>query len=123
MWAPILEKAWAKIKGNYEASEGGYIVSGITHLLGVPTFSYQSQDIGKADQLTLEETFKMLKQAELSNYIISVATPAGDAKSNACGMVTSHAYSILSAFEMTDQSGMVHKMILLRNPWGSTLYN
>ena len=24
MWAPILEKAWAKMKGNYLATEGGY---------------------------------------------------------------------------------------------------
>lgn len=65
----------------------------------------------------------MLKQAELSNYIMSIATPAGASQYNYCGMVTSHAYSILSAFEMTDQNNLVHKMIMLRNPWGKTQYN
>jgi hypothetical protein len=25
MWAPILEKAWAKVKGSYERSEGGFV--------------------------------------------------------------------------------------------------
>jgi hypothetical protein len=25
MWAPILEKAWAKVKGGYENSEGGFV--------------------------------------------------------------------------------------------------
>ena len=59
----------------------------------------------------------------MSNYIMSIATPAGDAQLNTCGMVTSHAYSILSAFEMMDQSKSVYKMILLRNPWGTTQYN
>ena len=45
MWAPILEKAWAKMKGDYESAEGGYIVSGLRGLTGAPTFLYKVQDI------------------------------------------------------------------------------
>jgi hypothetical protein len=30
---------------------------------------------------------------------------------------------VLSAFEMTDASGVVHKMYLVRNPWGITYYS
>lgn len=40
MWAPILEKAWAKIKGNYVSADGGFIVSGTRALTGVPGFIY-----------------------------------------------------------------------------------
>ena len=40
MWAAILEKAWAKIKGNYVAADGGFIVSGVRALTGVPGFIY-----------------------------------------------------------------------------------
>jgi len=35
----------------------------------------------------------------------------------------SHAYSILAPFSMTDASGTVYKMYLIRNPWGSTYYS
>lgn len=45
MWAPILEKAWAKVKGSFEVSEGGFIVTGLRSLLGVPIFSYDVADI------------------------------------------------------------------------------
>lgn len=34
----------------------------------------------------------------------------------------SHAYTILSAFNMTDASGTVHKCLLIRNPWGVSYY-
>ena len=36
MWAPILEKAWAKVKGNYEMTEGGFTVSGLRAVTGAP---------------------------------------------------------------------------------------
>lgn len=45
MWAPLLEKAWAKIKGNYVAADGGFIVSGVRALTGVPGFIYDVQSI------------------------------------------------------------------------------
>ena len=28
MWAPILEKAWSKIKGSYENADWGYTING-----------------------------------------------------------------------------------------------
>lgn len=40
MWAPILEKAWAKVKGNYAQTDGGFVVNGLRSLTGVPTFTY-----------------------------------------------------------------------------------
>ena len=38
MWAPILEKAWAKVKGAYSNADGGMIVNGIRAVIGCPTF-------------------------------------------------------------------------------------
>ena len=45
MWAPILEKAWAKVKGSFEASEGGFVQTGLRSILGVPIFDYSVSDI------------------------------------------------------------------------------
>ena len=44
-WAAILEKAWAKVKGNYEMSEGGFTVTGLRAITGVPVFRYATADI------------------------------------------------------------------------------
>ena len=40
LWSVILEKAWAKIGGNYELSNGGYLESGLRSVTGVPVFTY-----------------------------------------------------------------------------------
>jgi calpain-15 len=40
IWANLIEKAWAKMKGTYIAADGGFLQSGIRALTGVPVFSY-----------------------------------------------------------------------------------
>lgn len=40
LWGPILEKAFAKIKGSYSAVKGGYLVSGLRALTGAPVYNY-----------------------------------------------------------------------------------
>ena len=46
-----------------------------------------------------------------------------DQQTNTCGIAMSHAYAILAAFEMKDSAGTVHKMLMMRNPWGVTKYS
>jgi len=55
MWAPLLEKAWAKVKGTYVTADGGFLVSGVRALTGVPAFSYDANSVGtsKAGALTV----------------------------------------------------------------------
>ena len=40
MWSPIVEKAWAKVKGSYLNSEGGLMENGLRTLTGAPVFTY-----------------------------------------------------------------------------------
>lgn len=44
MWGNLLEKAWAKVKGNYMAAEGGFTYSGLRVLTGAPVFGYKEKD-------------------------------------------------------------------------------
>lgn len=53
----------------------------------------------------------------------SVYTTVSGETTNACGIVQGHAYSILSAFTMTDADGEDYNMLLIRNPWGITYYS
>ena len=45
MWAAILEKAWAKVRGNYVSADGGLIENGLHSLLGVPVFRYELSEV------------------------------------------------------------------------------
>ena len=49
IWAMLLEKAWAKMKGSYAQTNGGFVVSGLRMLTGAPTFTYQLSDLGLSD--------------------------------------------------------------------------
>jgi hypothetical protein len=43
---------------------------------------------------------------------------SADSAYNKCGIPNGRAYSILSAFNMTDASGKINSVYLFRNPWG-----
>ena len=43
---------------------------------------------------------------------------SADSACNKCGIPNGRAYSILSAFNMTDASGKINSVYLFRNPWG-----
>ena len=62
-WPPILEKAWAKVKGNYEAVEGGFVVSGLRSLTGAPVFTYKTSVIGTANNPTEADVFALFEAA------------------------------------------------------------
>lgn len=58
IWGAILEKAWAKVKGNYLNAEGGFIANGLRALTGAPVFTYGGWFIN--DQFTLNLLFEAL---------------------------------------------------------------
>lgn len=40
IWGPLLEKAWAKVIGNFELGEGGFLENGLRQHTGAPVFAY-----------------------------------------------------------------------------------
>jgi hypothetical protein len=38
IWGPLIEKAWAKVRGNYLQSSGGTFGEGIKAVIGCPVF-------------------------------------------------------------------------------------
>ena len=55
------------------------------------------------------------------NYILGAGTDGNDANTGACGIVSGHAYSLISAFELKDSNDVVQeKVYMARNPWDST---
>jgi calpain len=124
IWGALLEKAWAKVKGNYLISEGGMTANGIRALTGVPVFDYYSAEFG-ADSASQDQMWELLVEAEANNYIMAAGTAGAgdDSWTNDCGVAMSHAYSLIGAFTMTDASNTEHRCLLIRNPWGSNGYS
>lgn len=50
LWGPIVEKAWAKIKGNYDTINLGLLKNGIRVLTGAPVFDRFLSDNGSLAQ-------------------------------------------------------------------------
>jgi hypothetical protein len=62
--------------------------------------------------------------ADSLNYIMGAATAGTtDTTYNSCGIAMSHAYSLISAFELKTGSTVDYKMYMMRNPWGITYYS
>ena len=118
IWGAILEKAWAKAKGNYVIANGGFIGTGIRALAGIPVFTYTLTDYTTESQVNTLHDLAAANDA--LGYIAGVGTAGGgnDQETNVCGVAMSHAYSVLAAFNMTDASNVVHRMFMIRNPWG-----
>lgn len=72
MWNPIIEKAWAKMKGNYLMAEGGFVVNGIHFLTGVPAFYYQTSSITTTAEA--EAAFATIQAADAANYLMGIGT-------------------------------------------------
>ena len=58
---------------------------------------------------------------------MAAETTGGNGHINQCGVATFHAFSLITAFEMTEmieetKTLLVHDMIMMRNPWGNTGY-
>lgn len=58
MWGPIIEKAWAKVKGSYSNADGGLVENGIRFLTGAPVFLLDSQDV--TSDAKLDEVYNLL---------------------------------------------------------------
>jgi hypothetical protein len=41
IWVALIEKAWAKLNGNYDRTSLGTVDSGFIHLCGVPSIGYK----------------------------------------------------------------------------------
>ena len=50
-WIQLLEKAWAKVQGNYELAGGGYTQNGLRLITGAPVFTYLCSSISSSSAL------------------------------------------------------------------------
>ncbi|KAF9449391.1 cysteine proteinase [Macrolepiota fuliginosa MF-IS2] len=118
-WVPLIEKAYAKLHGNYSHLNGGSTCEGIEDLtgqvMGVSSI-LQTKDILDTDKFWSEELLRANKDRLFACSFNDLSNSRnGLANIRVEGLVGNHAYSVLRAVECKGK-----RFVVVRNPWGRT---
>ncbi|XP_059560339.1 calpain-3 isoform X4 [Myotis daubentonii] len=113
-WSALLEKAYAKLHGSYEALKGGNTTEAMEDFTGGVTEFFEIKDAPR-------DMYKIMKKAiergSLMGCSIDTVVPVQYETRMACGLVRGHAYSVTGLEEIMFKDEKV-KLVRLRNPWG-----
>uniref|UniRef100_UPI00398EA47D calpain-5-like n=1 Tax=Pristiophorus japonicus TaxID=55135 RepID=UPI00398EA47D len=134
-WCALLEKAYAKLNGCYEALDGGNtgealvdFTGGISEPMALDKEGYRT-DLEKRKKL-----YQNLLKAHSRGSLIScsIRPESGEQleAQTGCGLVKGHAYGVTDVRKLRPGVGLLSFfnteklfMIRMRNPWGSTEWN
>lgn len=117
-WSALLEKAYAKLYGSYEAISGGLTTEALEDLIGGVALTYELDNPPKNLFTRIEKGFErgslMGCSINAHGKVIEEQTPEG--------LVIGHAYTVtkVQVLEALPQSPRrALKLIRIRNPWGN----
>ncbi|CAM8889204.1 unnamed protein product [Rhodiola kirilowii] len=114
-WVSILEKAYAKLHGSYEALEGGLVQDALVDLTGGAGEEIDMRSAQAQIDLASGRLWTQLFRFKQEGFLLGAGSPSGsDVHISSSGIVQGHAYSILQVREVDG-----HKLIQIRNPWAS----
>ena len=91
LWVPILEKAFAKLYGNYELLNGGWMGMAIQTMTGAPFYEYYHPET------SVDELWDLIVQRSADGWMITAGSIPGmsDQHQDEYGIAYSHAYTVL----------------------------
>lgn len=106
-WVPLIEKAYAKLHGNYAYLSGGFSMEAVEDLTGGVC-----NPLPLADILDVNRFWEELTQGK---YLYGCSLQGTDEQTTEMihGLHTYHAYTVLRAAEYNGK-----RFVLIRNPWG-----
>uniref|UniRef100_A0A3Q3IKC1 Calpain-3 n=1 Tax=Monopterus albus TaxID=43700 RepID=A0A3Q3IKC1_MONAL len=116
-WSALLEKAYAKLHGSYEALKGGNTTEAMEDFTGGVTEFYEMKEAPKGLYKIMK---KALERGSLMGCSIDSLVPARFETRTVTGLVKGHAYSVTAVEEVKPSLHKDSKVCLvrLRNPWG-----
>ncbi|NP_001231009.1 calpain-8 [Danio rerio] len=113
-WSALLEKAYAKVNGSYEALTGGSTTEGFEDFTGGITENYE---LSKAPPNLFKLVQKALALGSLLGCSIDITNSYETEAVTSLKLVKGHAYSVTAAEEVHFRGSLV-QLVRIRNPWG-----
>ncbi|XP_028259044.1 calpain-2 catalytic subunit-like isoform X2 [Parambassis ranga] len=113
-WSALLEKAYAKVNGSYEALNGGSSIEGFEDFTGGIAESF---NLKEEPPFLFNIMRKALKRGSLLGCSIDTSSSNETEAITSQKLVKGHAYSITAA-EKVHRFGSLVELIRIRNPWG-----
>jgi hypothetical protein len=117
-WMPLLEKAYAKIHGDYQAIDGGWMGEAVEDMTGGVTTVIRCADILDPDELWKD----MVDTSKSFLFSLCSRSSGNDEEPWRHGIPYLHAHSVLRSVEETGEDGEVVRLVKIRNPWGKRDY-
>lgn len=112
-WSPLLEKAYAKLKGGYHALHLGFPHEALVDMTGGVTEEFQMGALPR-------DTARFLRQLLDKGSLINCANVGGPLEQrNEKGILFKHAYTVTGVAQVQAGSARVD-LVRVRNPWGHT---
>ncbi|GLB44576.1 putative peptidase C2 family protein [Lyophyllum shimeji] len=113
-WVPLIEKAYAKLHGDYVSLSGGKSLEAVEDLTGGVSTAISNKDILDIDRFWNEELLKANQDRLFGCSFDSLDTNRSGVRDvKVDGLIGNHAYSVLRAVECKGK-----RFVVLRNPWG-----
>uniref|UniRef100_A0A671LXC0 calpain-2 n=1 Tax=Sinocyclocheilus anshuiensis TaxID=1608454 RepID=A0A671LXC0_9TELE len=113
-WSALMEKAYAKLNGSYEALSGGWSTEGFEDFTGGIAENYE---LNKAPPHLFKLMQKALMLGSLLGSSIQITSSRESEAVTSLKLVKGHAYSITGAEEVHSHGRLV-QLVRIRNPWG-----
>ncbi|KAF8797356.1 cysteine proteinase [Phlegmacium glaucopus] len=115
-WVPLIEKAYAKLHGNYSHLLGGQECDAIEDLTGGVSTVLQSKDILEPERFWDEELSRANEDRLFGCSFNNLdSTRSGVTGAKVQGLIGNHAYSVLRAVKCNGK-----RFVVVRNPWGKS---
>ncbi|XP_072998652.1 calpain-type cysteine protease ADL1 [Typha latifolia] len=115
LWVSVLEKAYAKLHGSYEALEGGLVQDALVDLTGGAGEEIDMRSAQAQIDLASGRLWSQLLHFKREGFLLGAGSPSGsDVHISSSGIVQGHAYSILQVREVDG-----HRLVQIRNPWAN----